>query len=155
MATIPQRLIAAVEAAHKAGAKSGKEVEAHVRKSARDLAENYISHVYMAHKMLKNSKQFAEALAAIRKGASGTLSQIAKPYQNAVVHRGDARPARAQRMAQGAMDADLADALGITPKRAKPEPETPARRRKFIPPTINPKVFEDFAEMVTKKARSK
>jgi hypothetical protein len=151
MATVPQRLIATAEAAKKAGAKTGRETADYFRKHEPALAKDYISHVHLAHKMLRKP-QFGPAIDAVRKGAQGTLSAIAKPYQAAPVPRGNgkagaARAPTPRAAAPAGIDARLAAALGLD----EPEAPTRARKRRADPaPHIADAVFEAMVQTARK-----
>ena len=172
MSTIPQQLIEIAERAVKSGAKTGKECAAFTRKHAPKLAENHISHLFLAFKMVKKASQFAPAIEQAKAGAAGTLAQLAKPYQGThatarntpAVRKGYEMggyevPARkvAKHPAHGApygVDADLANALGLgdaEPRKGRQRTVVTVNpTRGFKPPNINPEVYEQFARMVRK-----
>lgn len=156
MSTIPQQLIEIAERAIKSGAKSGKECAEYTRKHSPDLAKNYISHLFLAFKMVKKASQFGPAIEQAKAGAKGTLAQLAKPYQGSVSGAVRANHALVTAPPRGApVDDDLALALGLDgPKRKRqPEPAQRTRRRNDPPPNIAPSVYDHFYQMVQAGAR--
>lgn len=150
MATIPQQLIEIAERAVKSGAKTGKECAAFTRKHAPKLADDHISHLFLAFKMVKKAEQFGPAIKAAKAGASGTLAQLAKPYQGAKarpVGKAPALGAPYGATGKGAIDAQFARALGLVDE---PMARSAPRRRRDPAPFIAPAVYDDFYKEVAK-----
>jgi len=166
MSTIPQQLIEIAERAIKSGAKTGKECAAYTREHQPKLAKDYISHLFLAFKMVKKAAQFAPAIKAVKEGASGTLAQIAKPYQGA---SGPREPKLAPVVANHALvtarrvgkmpelgapygiDNDLATALGLGAEpRGKSKQTVVLNPTKFKPPHIADAVFDEVLKTVMK-----